>query len=109
MNDIPQMTSIEESKFLLKRRDFSIVDRLIGEHIHFVIESQIARGMQLRHKDDDHLLLRIDREPGIEKAAPAVLARGSQFRKRRFDPGHSESQTETLIGPNLSQLILSHE
>jgi hypothetical protein len=40
---------------------------LTGEHVDLPIQCQAAGRMQLSHEDDDHLLLRIDPEPGIEE------------------------------------------
>jgi hypothetical protein len=69
----PQISPIEAPQSTLRLSHASINNRLIGEYIHFAIQSQVARGMQLRHKDDDHLLLRIDCECGVEEASPAIL------------------------------------
>src|SRR5205807_1646239 len=53
----------------------SIRNGLIGQRVHPLVQCQPVRGMQLGHEDRDHVLLRIDSEPGVVEAAPAKLAR----------------------------------
>src|SRR5208282_5973457 len=68
--------------------------RLIREHVDFLVQCQIARGMQLRHEHNDHLLFRVDRELSVEEPSPVVLAHRSEFREWALDACDAEAEPE---------------
>src|SRR5215471_2322850 len=80
---------------------FSVIDRLIRQLMYLLVECQISRRVQLRHEDHDHLLLRIDRERGVEEPAPVIGPHRSQFLEWPLHAIDAEAQSESDLWRDL--------
>src|ERR1051325_4998801 len=89
--------------------NLSIVDRLFGEDLDFVVEGEAAGWVKLGHEDDNHVFFGVDGESGVEEAAPANRADGAEFIEWRFDSADAEADAETHVGVDFSDLIVRHE
>ena len=73
----------------------SVHDRLVGQAFNHFSQLEACGGIQLRQEDDDHVLLRVDVEGGVEETSPRVAIHRSNLSQVAGVPDHSEAEAES--------------